>query len=472
MFQVKILIGLGGRGSNEVVRNTLDLDQHPPTFMQRQLSRECVRSLRGVSSKRELRTASRLLANVTARGGREINVIKSFTPDQTTGARKPTSGIDLDILLRDNADQSEMKELELDSVHPHSLGVPFAFPQKKPDPIRTFGIPRSVERDFNFFSKPFSIIRQSTLDLLALLEKSKDPEYKPRTVITGSHGTGKSYLLLQAVAHCIASNWLVLYIPRAIDTVDCTTPYTYDSRTQTFVQPVYSASLLRQIRDMGHPGLKTLTTTRDFNLERAPPGAPATGSPLIQLIEYGIREVSVAPFVLEALLAEFATQAEYPFLLAIDDFQALYGRSQYKTPQFVPIDTYHLSVPRLLLEYACGSRPIRNGALLGALSLYHTSYLPTTELYEALNLDLTHGRRPDAYTKRSAELQHYAKGLQPFRIPDKLDIREAAGLFDTLLKEKILHTVPSDQFFLSKYCESDGNPKEFVWRGLLSTLDT
>ena len=63
-----------------------------------------------------------------------------------------------------------------------------------------------------------------------------------------------------------------------------------------------------------------------------------------------------------------------------------------------------------------------------------------TELYEALNLDLTHGKRPDAYSKRSEVLQHYSQGLQAFPTPSRLDIQEAAGIFDVWIKDRALHT--------------------------------
>jgi small subunit ribosomal protein S29 len=78
--------------------------------------------------------------------------------------------------------------------------------------------------------------------------------------------------------------------------------------------------------------------------------------------------------------------------------------------------------------------------LLGALSLYNTSFLPTTELYEALDLDLTHGKKPDAYVKRSEAYQHYARGLRAFKLPERLDIKEAAGIFDTWIKDRALHS--------------------------------
>jgi hypothetical protein len=77
---------------------------------------------------------------------------------------------------------------------------------------------------------------------------------------------------------------------------------------------------------------------------------------------------------------------------------------------------------------------------VGALSLYHTSFPVGTELYEALDLDLTHGKRPDSYSKRSDVLQHYCQGLQAFRTPSRLDIQEAAGIFDVWMKDRALHT--------------------------------
>ena len=43
-------------------------------------------------------------------------------------------------------------------------------------------------------------------------------------------------------------------------------------------------------------------------------------------------------------------------VLAVDEFQALYGKTAYRDPHFVPIHSYHLSVPRLIMEYASGRR--------------------------------------------------------------------------------------------------------------------
>lgn len=43
-------------------------------------------------------------------------------------------------------------------------------------------------------------------------------------------------------------------------------------------------------------------------------------------------------------------------LLAIDEFEALYSDSKYKTPAFHTIKAWHLSMPRLLLDYVSGKK--------------------------------------------------------------------------------------------------------------------
>ncbi|KAJ7506227.1 hypothetical protein B0H11DRAFT_2220144 [Mycena galericulata] len=53
-----------------------------------------------------------------------------------------------------------------------------------------------------------------------------------------------------------------------------------------------------------------------------------------------------------------ATQTVFPLLIAIDDFQALAGRSMYRNPQRRFIRPHHLGIPRLLLvEASTGASP-------------------------------------------------------------------------------------------------------------------
>jgi small subunit ribosomal protein S29 len=156
--------------------------------------------------------------------------------------------------------------------------------------------------------------------------------------------------------------------------MDCTSPYHYDARTQTYHLPVLSADLLTRIKNTNQKRLSQIRMQKDVVIERMG-HAPKAGTSLLEAVEFGIRENFVSPLVLEHVLTELGAQTQcvdwhtswymiscwlhrFPFLLAVDDFQALYCKSQYKTPQYVPINGYHLSLPRLLLEFAAGVRKI------------------------------------------------------------------------------------------------------------------
>ena len=55
--------------------------------------------------------------------------------------------------------------------------------------------------------------------------------------------------------------------------------------------------------------------------------------------------------------------SSYPVLVAVDDFQALFCRTAYRDPHYKPIASYHLQVPRLLLEITSGRRSFVNKVL-------------------------------------------------------------------------------------------------------------
>jgi small subunit ribosomal protein S29 len=96
------------------------------------------------------------------------------------------------------------------------------------------------------------------------------------------------------------------------------------------------------------------------------------------------------------------------------------------------------------------------------------------------------------YDKRSKELLAYADGLKALAVPDKLTVAEASSLFEIWKDDMAInssecegvlsgcmaahgcdyfwHLDTYDELFLSKYVESDGNARDFVWKGLLSNM--
>jgi small subunit ribosomal protein S29 len=107
-------------------------------------------------------------------------------------------------------------------------------------------------------------------------------------------------------------------------------------------------------------------------------------------------------------------------------------------------------------------------------------------LREALGIDNDEPYNP--FTRRSPELVGYAEGLRNILVPNQMKVAEAASLFEVWAKDGALHTSmhlfchtfqcgslivfaePTDETFLSMYTSASGNPREFVWKGLLGSF--
>ncbi|KAF8835956.1 hypothetical protein BDN67DRAFT_912078 [Paxillus ammoniavirescens] len=379
----------------------------------------------------------------------------------------PVNQLTHPLFESDRVDRLQLQNFHPEVITPVVASQALKFPHTEKDPFRIFGLPRNLLVEFRILSKPCSVVRGVTIDVINRLDDaSQTSSADHRLVFSGATGCGKSTLLLQALQYCNASDWIVFYFPRAINVVNSTTTHTYDPRTRTYLQPVFAYQTLQRFLTVNGPRLEQLRTQADVELERR--ATIPAGTSLSELVKAGVKEQALAPTILTALMDELETQTTFPVLLAVDDFQAIYCKSTYRDPHFSAIQPYHLSMPRLLLEYASGQRKFARGAVLGALSSTNANFKLPLELAEALGLPPPSSGGP--YAKRSPVLQDYAKGLERVAVPDALTVQEAMEVFDVWRKDRALPSVPNDELFLAKYTESSGNARDFVWKGLLSSL--
>ncbi|TFK66662.1 hypothetical protein BDN72DRAFT_132569 [Pluteus cervinus] len=394
------------------------------------------------------------------------NVIKP-QKDKHLGLFRPMSAKELTSPLFQTQGSLNLPTLHPKTMKPEMVGRAVEFPIANNDPIRVYGLPRTTHKEFRLLSKPCSIIRDVTVDATSMLDTAKTkPSSETSRVFTGPAGCGKSFLLLQCTKHCQTEGWVVLYIPRAVNLVNSTTTHIYDLRTRTYLQPAYSYQILQRLLSVNEPLLAKLKTQKKFSLEKRDLDAQ---TPLVDLINIGIKDKSAAPTVLDAVVTTLSEQTQYPVLLAVDDFQSLFAQTAYRDPHFQRIRPYHLSLPRLILEFASGKRSFARGAFLGSITESDTQYSSSTELKDYLNL--YPGQPAGPYAKRSRMLVEYAKGFQAFPVPEKLSVKEAASIFEVWMEDKAVTPSVRDELFLSKYIEASGNAREFVWKGLLSTLE-
>ena len=131
------------------------------------------------------------------------------------------------------------------------------------------------------------------------------------TFPAGRSGCGKSFLLLQLVQHCASEKWIVIYIPRAVSLVNSTTAYTYDIRTQTYLQPVYAFQLIQRILKVNSELLNTVLLEEDLVLEKE---TFTAGKSLSQLLGFAVRakarKIVQSPLVLETVMKTLEKQTQ------------------------------------------------------------------------------------------------------------------------------------------------------------------
>ncbi|EAU90026.1 mitochondrial carrier protein [Coprinopsis cinerea okayama7 len=351
---------------------------------------------------------------------------------------------------------------------PKNIGTVAGFDLTPTNPAKVFGLPKKMFLEFRIMSKPCSVIRDVTVDTIQKLESARNSSsLNNRLVLSGRAGCGKSYLLHQAVQYATEKGWIVFYIPRAVSLVNSTTPHVYDLRTQTYLQPYAAHQAVQKLLTVNADALSKLTLSSPIVTDKLTFEA---GKTLAEVAGICVKDKSYAsaPVVLDGLLKELEKQTEYPVLMAIDDFQSMFHKSAYKDPFFSAIKSFHLSMPRLILEFASGKRSFAKGAFIGALTASDTTFTIPLELRDALSLGYAHP--PSPYDKRSKELLGYTQGLKTIEVPERFSVSEASSLFEMWKDDMALTSRRYDELFMSKYVESDGNPRDFVWKGLLSTF--
>ncbi|KAF7794460.1 hypothetical protein EIP86_005594 [Pleurotus ostreatoroseus] len=291
----------------------------------------------------------------------------------------PASQLKDNKLFTDRKSSLDAAIFSPDTVTPANIARALAFPKPEDGVLRAYGVPRNLLVEYRLLSQPCSVVRDVTVSTCHKLDAaSLRPSLDTRAIL----------------------------------------------------------KLLRRFNQINGHFTRTIALRKDALFGKTTFRA---GTPLFDLIHFAVEtDQTSAPAVLQTVLSEVAHQEKYPVLLAVDDVQALYRRTTlYRDPQFQSIKPYHLSVPRLLLEYASGKKQFKRGAILGALSCSNTTFQTSLELQEALGLPHD---PPPVRERRVPELVEYAQGLQNISVPAKLQLDEAATLYQVWGRDVALHS--------------------------------
>jgi small subunit ribosomal protein S29 len=186
-------------------------------------------------------------------------------------------------------------------------------------------------RTLKAFNETCLMVRSPAIDAISSLTEADYTAPNMRYVLYGPHGCGKSVMLAHVAHFCGRSSWFVAHVPWAA----AYNRYYRDMQPSVFKpgrldQPMDSADWLAYFRKMNEPLLLAkpdppVTIGRYIWSKRE---TTEVGTPLTELIDFGLGRVKYASDVMGAVLKELRLQAsegQWRLLIAIDGVNALWS---------------------------------------------------------------------------------------------------------------------------------------------------
>ncbi|KAG5916244.1 hypothetical protein E4U53_004352 [Claviceps sorghi] len=285
---------------------------------------------------------------------------------------------------------------------PRNVGTMVAIPDGVVDRLRALEAFKTTQT-WNLFRRPHFLVRRESFEITCKMLDSIYNEEALKCVLRGTKLSGKSLVLLQAMAFALMNEWVVLHIPEGQDLTNGNTEYAPIDGTKPmqFAQPVYCLKLLQSIHKANKAVLERLALQQDWS--RLSSHLGHGGATLADLV-LSAKESEAAWPTLSALWSELRLPGRPPVLLAVDGLAHLNKVSEYRDPSFNKVHAHDLSLVRLIIDTLSGKTLLPNGgAVIAATSDNNTHYHPSQEL--ALSqLEASQDARPipkpDPYERR------------------------------------------------------------------------
>jgi small subunit ribosomal protein S29 len=302
------------------------------------------------------------------------------------------------VLSNTNALQVEglidlSKDIEL-AVH---TGKVVGIPGEVVDSLRAVEAFK-VSQGWGMFRRPALLIREESVSITDEMKRAEEQKLGLRLVIDGDRGTGKSLMLLHAMATAFVRGWIVLNIPEGTHSLSSTievrlmqnstaqevtnaaTEYSpIPNTTPTlYSQNTYTANWLSQILRSNNAVLQTLEIDPTQHKLPIPLREKIT---LARLCELGAREPDISWPIFLALWSEIVAKGRPPVLMTLDGLSHIMRNSLYRSAEFKEIHAHDLVIVKHFVEYLGGKKTLPNGgAVMAATSRSHSPLSKSMEL--------------------------------------------------------------------------------------------
>ncbi|KAI9298774.1 hypothetical protein K502DRAFT_169011 [Neoconidiobolus thromboides FSU 785] len=330
--------------------------------------------------------------------------------------------------------------------------IVFSLPNvlKKSDKLKL--LPKFLEKEFNFIGEASLLLRNSSLKLINLINEMDAKKQQLPIILDGMSGSGKSSHLLQLVSYSlIKKNWVVIYIPNAINWVNGTSSYNPDIEKDLYQQPQLTNEFLKQIQYLNKDNLDKIVLENDVTFNQV---KFSKGTKLNQIILNGINDLAVSTDCMKLLFDVLEKQKEFPVLLAIDEINNFYGTTAYFNKNSEPIQATQLSFINQLNQFISGKKKFNQGLIIGANSTIDLKY-SSNEFNNKNNKEEIKYNEFLSRVSENKKIQY-----QQFNI-NNFNLKEAESIYKYYNEAHLIFKDFSLKELNRKFLLSNGNPKQF-----------
>ncbi|KAL2809615.1 mitochondrial ribosomal death-associated protein 3-domain-containing protein [Aspergillus granulosus] len=396
------------------------------------------------------------------------------------------------VLSNPNALEVEgLQELSEETMVDSRLrGTALALPVPMLDQLRAVQAFKP-KQGWSIFRRPSTVLRRETLEMGRLFDSiSGDGEGKGavvKKIIDGPRKSGKSVLLLQAMAMAFMKKWVVFTIPEAQELVSATSSYAplSEEKPHLYVQNEATAALLSRTATAN----KVVLSELRVSLDHPTLSAVKPGMTLEDLAKLGVQDPASAWAVFNALWTELTATAAAPgleshftprppILVTVDGLGHWMTESKYRDAQFNLIHSHDLVFVwhfLSLLKPGKSSPTLPNGgALLYATSTtmnppYVYSFDVALKRVAALTAGVKSSSpsfpQAEAYSKTdprvfaaltSPKSEHAQEGMLQHQVLGGVTHEEARGFMEYFARSGLLQETISDEWVSEKWTLAGG----------------
>ncbi|XP_033214723.1 28S ribosomal protein S29, mitochondrial isoform X2 [Belonocnema kinseyi] len=223
-------------------------------------------------------------------------------------------------------------------------------PEEKQRLFQSGGFKKSFEVDIKTFAECAIMVRQPALEIISYLRQSNYTKPINKYVVYGEHGCGKTVTLAHLLHYGLNTQHVLIHVPWVQNWFKYPKEYSNSLIREGLMDlPIDAATWLAQFRFQNKNLLPGLDITVSKHYTWSQRESTAKGSPIVDMVDFGINRIKFASEVIMTLMAELkqaSIAGKCKMMVVIDGYNAFFAnhtRIKNEQKKFVPANQVTLT---------------------------------------------------------------------------------------------------------------------------------